>query len=429
MADRTPAPSGTTATAKREKALRSGIVGSLAVRAVALVAPLVLIPINLDYLGPALFGLWATLTAVTAVSTFSDLGMGNGLLTLLPGTLARGETHEARALVSSAYGLLSAVSLGALGILLATFPFVEWNALVDPDHALDRSGVRLVLLISLAVTAIAAPLSLCLRLFYALQRGQLAAIWTSAVILAPLVPVLVGVQLGLSPYAIVVLLIASGPVIQLIATMWLFLRVAPELRPHPRLCSVPRIRRLFRLGALFLVLSVTLVLATSLDNLVLAHSVGLAAVTAFAIPAKVFAQLAQAITWVNLPLWAANGDAMARGDALWVRRTTVKMVALSSGVAAVVGLAFVVVGPAIMRAWLGRPIEFPLGVLLGLALATTVTAALSPLFMVQNAAGVVVPQIIGWGAFAILTGPPRSSSPRPRGVTRSCRGSRRQDSC
>lgn len=389
----------------RSRSLRSGILGSLGVRTVAVIAPLVLIPINLDYLGPALFGLWATLTAAAAVTTFSDLGMGNGLLTLLPGALAKGETGEARALVSSAYGLLIAVSLGVLAVLMATFPFVPWESFFDPDHTLDRSSVRLVIALSLGFTAIGAPLSLCLRLYYATQRGHMAAVWTSAAILSPLVPVLLGVQLGWSPFLVVVVLVAAGPFTQLIATAWLFIRVAPELRPTRHLASFLLVRRLFRLGAMFLVLSVALVFSTNLDNIVLARSVGLAAVTAFAIPAKVFAQFLQAITLINLPLWAAHGDAMARGDAAWVRRTTGRMIAASAGAASLATIITVFAGPPLLRAWLGRPEELPLSLLLGLGLATVATSALSPLFMVQNAAGFVMPQIIGWGAFAIITLP------------------------
>lgn len=401
--------------ALRNRALRSGIAGSLGVRAVAVLAPLLLIPMNLSYLGPALFGLWATLTAVGAVTTFSDLGMGNGLLTLLPGSLARGERREARALVSSAYGLLIAVSVGVLALLLATFPFVPWETIFDPDRTLNHSSVRLVVAVSLALTAIGAPLSLCFRLYYATQRAHLAAVWTSAVILSPLVPVLLGVRFRLSPFLVVVVLVACGPLTQLFATVWLFTRVAPELRPNPRLVSRALVGRLFRLGAFFLILSVALVLGTSFDNLLLTHSVGLAAVTAFAIPAKVFAQLAQGISLINLPLWAAHGDALARGDRRWVSRTTKRMVVISAGAAALASTAAVVAGPPLLRLWLGRPVELPVGLLIALGLTLVATSALSPLFMIQNAAGAVVPQIIGWGLFAVATLPAKYLATRAWG--------------
>jgi O-antigen/teichoic acid export membrane protein len=217
--------------------------------------------------------------------------------------------------------------------------------------------------------------------------------------------VLVGTWLRWNPFVVVLILVAAGPLTQLLATLWLFTRVAPGLRPHPRVASVALVRRLFRLGGLFLVLSIALVLATSLDNLVLAHSAGLAAVTAFAIPAKVFAQLGQAITLVNLPLWAAHGDAMARGDTDWVRRTTRRMVVLSAGAAALAALLAVFAGPPLIHLWLGRHVELPVTVLLGLAFAALVSSALSPLFMVQNAAGVIKTQILGWGLFALVTLP------------------------
>lgn len=401
--------------ARRSRALRSGILGSLGVRAVAVVGPLVLIPINLNYLGPGLFGFWATLTTITAVTTFSDLGMGNGLLTLLPGSLARRDLIEARALISSAYGLLISVSVGIITILAVTFPFVPWESFFDPDHTLDQSSVRLVIAVSLALTAIGAPLSLCLRLYYATQRAQVAAVWTSAAILSPLVPVLLSIRLGLNPFVVVIILVASGPVTQLLATLWLFIRVAPELRPSMRLISASRVRRIFRLGGLFLVLSVALALGTGLDNLVLSHSVGLAAVTAFAIPAKVFSQFRQGISLINLPMWAANGDAIARGDAQWARRATTRMVMLSTAAAVLASAVTLFAGPPVLRAWLGQPMELPTSLLLGLGFAFIALAALSPIFMVQNAAGAITPQIVGWGTFAILTLPAKYLATREWG--------------
>lgn len=403
MADTPPVVS--VATARRSKALRSGILGSLGIRGVAVVGPLLLIPIAVDHLGTTLFGLWATLAAVTSVATFSDLGIGNGLLTLLPKTLAAGQTDHARALVSSAYAALGAVSASAIAILAITFPFIPWELVFDPESHLDRAGVRLVVAVSLGFTALAVPLNLSLRLYYATQRAHLAALWTSASALAPLLPGLVAVRANVDPFLVVVLLIAAGPVTQFAASLWLFIRIAPELRPVPRLVSRRLIWRLLHLGSLFFVLSVVLVLSNSLDNLVLAQSLGLAAVAAFAIPAKVFAQLAQATTLLNLPLWAAHADAIARGDSVWVRRATGRMVSASAGAAAVASLVAVLAGPAVLQAWLGHDVPLPSSVLLGLALATTITAALSPLFMVLNAAGIVVPQIIGWGAFALITLP------------------------
>ena len=66
-------------------------------------------------------------------------------------------------------------------------------------------------------------------------------------------------------------------------------------------------------------------LAMNADYLVIAHVLGPESVTTFSVPARLFAQLGLLVSLVNLPLWPANGEALARGDVAWVRRITARM--------------------------------------------------------------------------------------------------------
>ena len=66
---------------------------------------------------------------------------------------------------------------------------------------------------------------------------------------------------------------------------------------------------------------ITLV-ASQVDNLVIAQVRGLATVPSYSIPSKVFTILAALGMMIYQPMWAANGEALARGELQWVRRNT-----------------------------------------------------------------------------------------------------------
>jgi O-antigen/teichoic acid export membrane protein len=269
----------------------------------------------------------------------------------------------------------------------------------------DSSDVNLLAVASLTAFALNVPCALVTRLYYAKQRAASAAMWQTAASLAPLIPVLVAVRLDAGPLIVVVLATATGPAVNAVNTLWFFARISPELRPTRASVSVADMRQMLRLGAQFFGLTVALVVATSSDNLILAQTLGLTAVTLFSVPARIFLQLGQVVSLINMPLWSANAEALSRGDRVWIKRVMLRMVALSV-VATVLHVApFALFGRALIEMWTGQPLEVPLALTMGLAAWWIIMAALSPVFMVQNGAGVVRPQLVGWGVYAVISIP------------------------
>jgi O-antigen/teichoic acid export membrane protein len=117
----------------------------------------------------------------------------------------------------------------------------------------------------------------------------------------------------------------------------------------------------------------------------------------------VFNLLGLLVTLVNLPLWPANGDALARGDLGWVRRTTRRMTVVSVLAALVPGSVLALSGDRLLAAWLPLPPGTDRWLLVGLAAWMVTLAANSPRTMVQNAAGVVRPQLLGVSLYLVLS--------------------------
>lgn len=389
----------------RSKALRSGVIGSVLFRGIAVASPLLLIPVMLSYIGPTYFGLWMTLVAAAAFTAFADLGLGNGLMTRLPEALARGELQAAREVVSSAYMVLASVALVAIAGVWASIAVVPWPAMLDPQGAADPGTLRLLAAIAFSAFFLNVPSALVIRIYYAHQRVAAAAVWQAAASLAPLAPVILAIEADTGPVIVVGLALASGPMVNVANTAWCFIRVHPELRPARSHVTRIATRDMFSLGGRFFTLTVALTAANNTDSLILAQVLGLTAVAAFAVPAKAFLQLGQVVSLVNLPLWAASSDALAHSDREWVQLTTRRMITVSFAAVLAFSLPLVAFGEELIRKWTGEDLAVPTALTLGFATWWLILGTLSPLFMIQNGAGIVGPQLVGWGAYAVASVP------------------------
>jgi O-antigen/teichoic acid export membrane protein len=211
------------------------------------------------------------------------------------------------------------------------------------------------------------------------------------------------VNANLSPVAVVTATVI-GPVLANVAnSMWMYGRHMPDIAPRLGCVDQAQARELLRLGGLFFVLTIVVTLGDSADNLIIVHTLGLQSVTAFAVPAKLFMQLGLLVGLVNMPLWPAHGEALARGDVTWVRRTARRMTVISMLAALLPCAVLVLFGDQLFSLWLPAPLGGNRWLVGGLALWWVMLATVSPLFMVQNGAGVVRPQLLGHSLYLVVS--------------------------
>jgi hypothetical protein len=119
-------------------------VGAGGFRVVSMAGTLLTLPLVIAYAGQERYGLFAVVTTLAALLAFSDLGLGNGLMTALADAEGRGNLERAGRLVSSATALLLAVGL-LLGVFAALLvPLLDWGMLLGAPPALaaeSRAGV------------------------------------------------------------------------------------------------------------------------------------------------------------------------------------------------------------------------------------------------------------------------------------------------
>lgn len=378
---------------KRTGVLVRGVLTSFVSRGVAALAPIVTIPIALQFLGVEEYGAWAAALALTSLALFADLGLGVGLMTRLTGVLASGDLAAAKRLVSTAYATLILFVLILIGLLWTSTLFFDWASVVGGGSR-EIAGIVVV---TLTVFLVNIPLSLIVRVQYATQEIARSNLWQAAAAVVGIASMFIAVHVA-SSAEFFIAVAAAGQVTVVVLNTAVFFGAGTGRRFRPSLAfiSLKSASQLMLLGLRFLVISVLLSAVMSTDALLVANAVGLDAVPDLAIPARVFALLSVVVSVLTVPLWPMNAAAIATGDLAWVRRTTRNMTVIGVGIVAVLGLVGVLVAPWALGIWLDGEINPSVWLLTGLACVAIVQAVAAPAFMVQNAVEVLLPQTVGY---------------------------------
>jgi O-antigen/teichoic acid export membrane protein len=118
---------------------------------------------------------------------------------------------------------------------------------------------------------------------------------------------------------------------------------------------------------MFFISQMVVAITFSADNLIIARTLGAAAVAQFSIPQRMFSVVGVIATVLITPLWPAYGEAISRGDMIWVRHTLVRSLLGILLLTAFTSVALVLLSSRILLLWVGPSIRPSLFLLSGLA--------------------------------------------------------------
>lgn len=349
----------------RNRAIALTALASAVARGVGILTALVSVPLTLHYLGNERYGMWMTLSAFSALLSFTDFGIGNSVLTAIAHRAGRDDHGELRVQISSAYGAMTMIACAMLALLALVYPFVDWAALFNTQSVQARQEAGPAAAAFLVILALTTPIGLISRIQLGLQQGFRSNLWQCAASVAALAALLVATRLEASLPWLVLALAGTPLLVSLINSFDYFLRVRPDLRPAVRDFDRHAIRRLSVDGGIFLVLQICAALMFQINTLIIAQMLGAEAVATYAVPERMFAIVGMVLAFVMTPLWPAYGDAVARGDIAWVRRTLRLSLVVGMGGAAAMSLVLVLAGPALLRLWVGNAVVVPFALILG----------------------------------------------------------------
>jgi O-antigen/teichoic acid export membrane protein len=212
------------------KARLTAITAGIA-RVIAMLTPLVSLPLTLNYLGAERFGMWQTIVSVVGMMAFADLGMGNGLLTSIAQATGREDRGEAKRLVSSAFFMLVAVAAALLLGFLSLAPFVKWTRVFNVTSQLAMREAGPAMAACAVCFALNLPLGIVEKVQSGCQEGFRTNLWQCLGSIVALGVVLGCVYAKVSLYILVLGIMGTPILITTLNAVAYFGYQRPWLRP------------------------------------------------------------------------------------------------------------------------------------------------------------------------------------------------------
>lgn len=375
-------------------------VATASAKGISLVTTAISVPLTLGYLGAERFGVWMTLSALIALLGFSDLGLGNSLLNSVAYAAGRDDRSAMRGYVTNGMLMLTAIAVGLGSIFLIGFEFIPWSQIfgVTSDIAAEEAGPAAAVLILCFLIGL--PASALPQVRLGLQQGYVNSLFIGGGNVLGLILVLVAIQMQLGlPW--LVLAMAGGPLVATVLNGIMLLVRMPWLRPRLSDIDFARSRSLFRVGLLFLMLQLAFAVAFTSDSVILALTLGPAAVAEYTVVMKFFMIPSLLTSFALAPLWPAYREALSRGESVWVRRTFGRSLRLSISVAGLMSAALVIVGVPVIYLWVGDAVEPGFALIFAVGVWTTLTAVGTSVAMLLNGAQIMRFQLLTGGGMAI----------------------------
>lgn len=373
-------------------------------KALAMSAPIITIRLALDYLGQEIYGLWGAITSFFTLFAFADLGLGSGLQTALSRAYGNEDKLLQSKIIYNTYVLLFVIATLLITIFVAIFPSVNWASVMNADTERSIQLVGPLVLVMVIPRLLNIPLSLIQRVQLAYQEGYNSHLWQSAGTLLNLLCVYVICKMDLGSTT----LVGNAPTLSMVvfilnSIVYYWTNRERWIVPSKELFDFALIRRLLSMGGKFLTLSVLTQIGLTMDTFIVAKTTSLSDAGMFSILYKLTSFVSVACTMISAPLWAANGEAFAKGDYKWVSNTTKKVVVISLAISILAGIFLSLCAIPILDVWLNKEYEYSYWCIIGLCFMQIILSGISPCFMVLNAASVITEQIIAFSLFVSLS--------------------------
>lgn len=354
----------------RTRVVLRNIGAAFSGRAINIVSTLLAIPLAVRTLGEAQYGTLAVIVSLTNFFAYADFGLGNAIVTELAQTEANGDHAAARRLISQVWFFL----IGCAAALLTLGSVVYATGVTPrllPAVPADLAGH--VWFVLLGSSALGIPLAIAQRIFFALQMGAAGQIWATAGRIAVLAGAVAAANASPRLDTFVATFVLLPNVVAGASTLYLFVRLRPDLSPSIAALSFDRLPRRIASGFNFTVFQLVNFAEFGVDAILISHFYDPQAVAQYDLLSRLFGYILSLTGMAMWPLWPAVSGAVAQRDYRWIiaaRRAGYALVTMISLCSASLLWSE---SELIVRLWTGVRLTLPHIALLKFAFALFVT--------------------------------------------------------
>jgi O-antigen/teichoic acid export membrane protein len=387
---------------RRARGLFQGTASALIARVLAISVSVISVPLTIGYLGGERYGAWVTIVSVITFLSITDFGLAASLTNAVGKAQVEDAHAQGQRLVSSALFMLSLIALVILIAGIALAPRIAALLFPNLQSPVARAEIVPAVMIALSIFALNLPLLVSSRVLAAHQESALANVWNMAGSLGNFAALLVVIWFHAGLPWLVFGCFGLGLAANAACAVWLFGFRKPWLRPNLASVDPAFVRILFSDGWKFFVIGAGWMVNWQTDNMVIAHFLGAAQVTPYAVTFSLFAIATGLQTLAYPNLWPAYTEAYAQSDYEWIRKTlrsNFKFSFLTT--TAIVGF-LTIFGSEIIRLWAGTAAVPPFSVIVWMALWRLMLSTLLVGSCLLNATGHLKGMTVYGTATAVL---------------------------
>jgi O-antigen/teichoic acid export membrane protein len=371
-------------------------------RVLAICVSVISVPLTIGYLGKERYGAWVTIVSVITFLSITDFGLAGSLTNAIGKAQAEEDHARGQRLVSSALLMLSLIASLILIAAIVLAPRIAALLFPNLQSPVARAEIVPAVMIALSIFALNLPLVVSSRVLAAHQEGALANVWNIAASLGNLAALLLVIWFrGGLPW-LVFGCFGFGLAANIACAVWLFSVHRPWLRPSLASVDPAFVKILFSDGWKFFVIGIGWMVNWQTDNMVIAHFLGAAQVTPYAVTFSLFAIATGLQTLAYPNLWPAYTEAHAQGDYEWIRKTLRSNFKFSFFTTTAIVVFLTIFGGEIIRLWAGAGAVPPFSVIVWMALWRLMLSTLLVGSCLLNATGHLKGMTIYGTATAVL---------------------------
>ncbi len=317
---------------------------------------LLLVPITLNYLEAKDYGVWLTLSSISAWFYFFDIGLANGFRNKFTQAITLNDDPLAKKYVSTTYAIIIIICFVLFVVFEGINYFLDWNRILNTNMDKSRLNtlVHLIYLL-LCFKMVLSTLTTTLVAYHKVAISNVIEFFTSLLILT-LAYVFNHFTTGNILYT--ALINSLTPVIiLLLSSIICFNTILKTYKPSRSLIDFSLVRFLFTKGVQFFIIQLAVVLMFTANNIVITQLFGPEFVTPFSIVNKYFTIPIMGFGIIIMPFWSSFTDAYHKKDIAWIKNMINKLLLIWLGLAFCL-LLMVLALPFVLDVWIKRKIEY-----------------------------------------------------------------------
>lgn len=378
---------------QRTKNISKEILLSAFYKGGSILTSFLLVPLTIDFLDTTNYGIWLVITSFISWFTFFDIGLGQGLRNKFAEAKANNNMQLARAYISSAYFLISFISLGIFILFVIANFFINWTKVFNTDASL-ASDLSIIMLVVFGNFAINFIVKLITTIYTADQRPSMRGLIGLVSSIISLSVIYLLTQYSSSSLLNFAIIFSSIPVLVLIAfNIYSFNNKYKALKPSYKLFKYKYIKDIMGLGLKFFVIQIAAIILFSTDNFIITQLFSPAEVTPYNIAFKYFSVITMTFTIIVTPFWSAITDAYTKKDYVWLRKSMRSLNKLSV-LFIVVTLILLYFADKFYYLWIGDKVQVPFLLSLFMAIYVIMRVLGQPFNHFVNGTGKIKIQLI-----------------------------------